>query len=183
MKYRLIAGLICCMFVVSLAACRAPEISPIESPEESPTDLPNQTPSAMPEGSPNEFPQATETPLIDVSSATQQVVENNETASASLNGNWPDNEFTRQLPVLSAGTVSMSLTQSRSFELLASDLSLEEAKEYIDHTIAKGFDQEAEMKDYTQSDIEAYTYSAKNEAGYQVCLSYSVGLLSISMKK
>ncbi|MGI6499162.1 MAG: DUF6591 domain-containing protein [Oscillospiraceae bacterium] len=183
MKSKMAAGLICCIFVLLCAGCEAAELSPAESPSESFAGQASPTPSVLPDPSPAQSPLGSDAPVIDVSTQTQQVVENHETTSASLNGNWPDNEFTRQLPKLSAGTVAMSLTQSRSFELLASNLSLREAKEYIDRTIEKGFDREAEMKDYTHSDIEAYTYDAKNEAGYQVCLSYSVGLLSISVKK
>ncbi len=183
MRYKFFAGLLCCTFLVAiLAACGTSEQKSVESTDGISTDAPSQSPSKAPVESPSE-PIETETSLIDVSTATQHVVENNESSSASLGGKWPENEFTRQLPKLTSGNISMSLTQRSSFELLASDLTLEEAKAYIDGTIEKGFDIEAEMKDYTESGIEAYTYSAKNAAGYEVCLSYSVGLLSISMKK
>lgn len=182
-KMKLLIGFLCCMFLGILAACGTSSVTNTEEiKEDILTAVPSQKPDDLPNASSSIAPEQ-ESMVIDVSAETQKMTGSEESSTASLGGKWPRNEFTNYLPELKAGKISMSLTQGRSFELLASDVSLEEASEYIDAVIENGFSLDASRMDYTESGIEAYTYSANNKEGYHVDLSYSVGLLSISVEK
>lgn len=182
-KFKFVAGFLCCLLFGMLAACGVPAGNDAEDiREELPTLAPSQKQEDLPKAS-ESVPPEQESMIIDVAIETQQVVGHEETGNASFGGRWPENEFTKYLPQLKAGNISMSLTQDHSFELLASDLSLDEVKEYVDKVAEEGFSIDADRKDYAESGIEAYTYVAKNKDGYSIRLSYSVGLLSISVEK
>jgi hypothetical protein len=182
-NFKFVAGFLCCLLVGMLAACGTPAGNDGEDLNENlPTVAPSQEQEEVPEES-ESVPPAQESMIIDVAVETQQVTNHENKGDASFGGSWPKNEFTKYLPQLNAGKISMSLTQDCSFELLASDLSLDEVKEYVDAVAEKGFSIDADRKDYAESGIEAYTYAAKHKDGYAINLSYSVGLLSISVEK
>ena len=189
---RVIKGLLCCILLFWLTACASvyPETTPddtTQAPASNTLPEVSEAPSSDPaepgeSNQPEDHNQASPEPSIIGAASTTSAPEAPDN-SATVSSKWPDNEFTKQIPQLTTGTILMSLTQGNSFELTASDISLEATKEYIDASIAIGFTQNADLHDYTESGIEAYTYSANNQNGYKLCISYSVGLLSLSVEK
>jgi len=96
-------------------------------------------------------------------------------------GNWPNNEFTALLPTPNFET-SFATTSETAFEALVG-ATVEQLREYAEAVKDKGFTIGAETSDETFFGITTFQYKAKNSAGYEVDISYALGLGAITLTK
>ena len=84
---------------------------------------------------------------------------------------WPDNQFTQNLPkpeitILLAGTIG-----DTGFSVTFDDPTPDTVKAYAEQLKQAGYSEGT----YEDGNEEAYTYSAKNAAGYYVMLHWAPG--------
>lgn len=90
-------------------------------------------------------------------------------SAISTSGEWPDNNFTKDLPVPKAGAVTAHDLQEDECMIIMT-WTAEEAKAYAEELKKAGFDQGVEEQDLASMGI--YTYSASN-GEFTVTASYA----------
>jgi len=106
-----------------------------------------------------------------------------EDGMTQFGGQWPDNEFTRQVPKPDFGELLGAVTSEESFYVMFMDTELDEVRAYIETVKAKGFTINAETTDETAMGVTALSYIAENSAGYKVEITSVVGMNSITISK
>ncbi len=101
---------------------------------------------------------------------------------SQLGGNWPDNEFTRVLPVPEIPLVGAS-TQDGEFTALFSTSDVNDIKAYAEKVKAKGFTIDPEEEEQNVMGMTIYTYKASNSDGYEVEVTFAVGTSGIIVRK
>lgn len=178
---KLISFFLAALFCLSLISCKKqpddskPDPAPSEpvtdsqmpeNPEDSKTpDVPgNQNPSSEPAPETPDEPQTPENP-----SEPDQ-------PSVSLSG-WPTSGVAKRIPAPTKGSIEKTIDERTFFRADISGTDMEYGKEYANACRAEGF-----TKDISEDLIEGSTYmfSAENEKGYKVFVSYT-GILIITI--
>ncbi len=90
----------------------------------------------------------------------------------SLGGNWPDNEFTKQVPIPDF-EISMSSDDGSSFTAIFGAITKEQLTNYVEKIKAAGFTEDAEIQDEPVEGMDIYMYTAGNAEGYYIELMYT----------
>lgn len=96
---------------------------------------------------------------------------------------WPDNEFTRQVPMPTFTDVMVTSSED-GVTLIKMSASVEEIKAYAAKAKAQGFTIDANETDQeVMPGYRIYTYTAENAAGYFLNVSFAAGTATISISK
>ena len=96
--------------------------------------------------------------------------------------NWPDNEFTRQLPKPDFEIVSVTSTTA-DFSAMCARVTMEQLREYAREVQEAGFTEDVVIKDENLMDMDFYTFTAKNSYGYQAEISHAMGASTFAVRK
>ena len=96
--------------------------------------------------------------------------------------NWPDNEFTRQLPRPDFEIVSVTSTAA-DFSAMCARVTMEQLREYAREVQEAGFTEGVVIKDENLLDMDFYTFTAKNSSGYQAEISHAMGTSTFAVRK
>ena len=99
-----------------------------------------------------------------------------------LDGNWPKNDFTKQVPEPSFGPTAAN-TQDKSFSVAFVDAKVEDIRNYVEELKAAGFTVNAENKDVEVFGVVAYSYKASNGEGYRVEVTYAQDMCGLIITK
>ncbi len=101
--------------------------------------------------------------------------------TVALNGDWPDNEFTKAVPRPNL-PITASTTEESSFFAIFGETSKEDLKAYAEELIKAGFTQEADTQEQSFGGMDIYSYTAQNSDGLCIELVYTgtQNVLSIS---
>lgn len=99
-----------------------------------------------------------------------------------LDGNWPKNDFTKQVPKPSFGPTAAN-TQEKSFSVAFVDAKVEDIRNYVEELKAAGFTVNAENKDVEVFGVVAYSYKASNGEGYRVEVTYAQDMCGLIITK
>ena len=102
--------------------------------------------------------------------------------SAQLGGNWPDNEFTKQLPKPDFQLAGASLKEDE-FTVGFTSVTVEQVKAYAEKVKASGFTVDAEEEDQNAYGVTVYRYSASNASGYHVEISFAAGVCGLTVNQ
>jgi len=94
---------------------------------------------------------------------------------------WPENEFTKQVPrpkfEVSIGTLTEEGYSALSGALIA------DLKDYVEDLKRAGFNKDAETTDTSAMGFTVYDYQAHNGKGYYVEIGNAMGMSTISITK
>ncbi|MDR1720243.1 MAG: hypothetical protein LBR67_09050 [Dysgonamonadaceae bacterium] len=98
-------------------------------------------------------------------------------AKQTQSAGWPDNEYTKVLPKpdIKCGASGSSVL---GFSVTFDKTTIEKVKEYAEKVKKAGFTANA-----FESGGDSYMYSAENEAGYSVLLSWADGQAGVLISK
>jgi len=96
--------------------------------------------------------------------------------------NWPDNEFTRQLPRPDFEIVSVTSTAA-DFSAMCARVTMEQLREYAREVREAGFSEEVVIKDENLMEMDFYTFTAKNSNGYQAEINHLMGTSTFVVRK
>ncbi len=108
--------------------------------------------------------------------------QNDNGQGAQIGGEWPDNEFTRLLPRPDFPLSGSALTES-DFTAAFNSVDVDSIRAYADRVKAKGFTVDAEETDQNVYGVTLYTYSAYNDEGYQVEITFASGTCGVTVSK
>ncbi len=97
-------------------------------------------------------------------------------------GTWPDNAFTKLLPVPNL-PLWFASTESEKFSAAFENVTVDQIRSYADQIRAYGFSLEPETVEENTNGRPAYSYRAKNRAGYTVTVSFTGGTGSVVLEK
>ena len=95
---------------------------------------------------------------------------------------WPDNEFTKQVPEPPFSLLTAS-EDDGTFTAAFRNVTDGQIRDYVEKVKAAGFTEDPELQDETVMGIAIYSYTASNAAGYTVTVALSSGMGSISISK
>ncbi|MDR1927519.1 MAG: hypothetical protein LBQ33_02640, partial [Oscillospiraceae bacterium] len=95
---------------------------------------------------------------------------------------WPENEFTKQVPKPDFD-VAFGGTSDSEFSVLCANASVDALRDYTKQLKKKGFDKNAETTDESVFGMTTYSYSAENGKGYAVEVASALGMNVITIKK
>ncbi len=110
------------------------------------------------------------------------VIKGSDGSEGQLGGNWPENEFTKLLPKPDFALLAASTTEY-DFSVGFENVTAEQVKDYVERVKANGFTLDAETTDQETMGMEIYMYTAKNEAGYTVTVTFTAGISSVVVEK
>ena len=103
-------------------------------------------------------------------------------ANTQSDANWPDNEFTRVLPK-PGFSFNIQENSGHLFTLMSMAATLDEAKAYVEQLRSAGFTVNANTEETSAMGMAIYTYTASNNAMYNVDLSFVSGMCSLTVTK
>ncbi len=101
---------------------------------------------------------------------------------AQLGGEWPDNEFTRQVPKPEFTLVGAALDND-NFAVAFNNVTLEQIKAYAEKIKDSGFNLNVDVQDKTVLGVTMYTFEADNAAGYHVTIKIVSGVSGLTISK
>jgi hypothetical protein len=99
-----------------------------------------------------------------------------------LDGNWPDNEFTKQVPKPKFQPTAANI-QDKTFSVAFVDTKVEDIRDYVEELKKAGFTVDATNKDVEMFGMAAYSYTASNGAGYKVEVTYAADMCGMTITK
>ncbi len=99
-----------------------------------------------------------------------------------LDGNWPENEFTKQVPKPSFDATAAN-TQEKSFSVAFVDTNVDDIRAYVAELKNAGFTVDASNKDVEVFGVVAYSYKASNGAGYSVEVTFAEKMCGLTITK
>jgi len=96
--------------------------------------------------------------------------------------NWPDNEFTRQLPKPDFEIASVT-TREIDFSAVCAGVTVEQLREYAQKLQKAGFTEDIVVNDENLMDMDFYTFTAKNSRGYQAEINHAMGTSTFAVSK
>ena len=99
-----------------------------------------------------------------------------------LDGDWPENEFTKQVPKPSFDATAAN-TQDKSFSVAFVDTNVEDIRAYVEELKNAGFTVDASNKDVAVFGVVAYSYKASNGAGYRVEVTFAEKMCGMTITK
>ena len=109
-------------------------------------------------------------------------VEAKEGEIEELDGDWPENEFTKQVPKPSFDATAAN-TQDKSFSVAFVDTNVEVIRAYVEELKNAGFTVDASSKDVEVFGVVAYSYKASNGAGYRVEVTFAEKMCGMTITK
>ena len=101
-----------------------------------------------------------------------------------LGGEWPDNEYTKQLPKPSFGIFAAMVDDAEgTFGVTFADGDLDGIKAYVETVKASGFTINAETSGDSVAGLNMYSFMAENEAGYTVEILHTQGMSALHITK
>ena len=101
--------------------------------------------------------------------------------SNQYGGNWPDNEFTKQVPDPGFDVHSVT-TNSNSCNITFSNTTIDQLKGYVETIKASGFTTVLTRETETRGMIH-YLYSARNANGYEIVVTKSISYSILAINK
>ena len=98
-------------------------------------------------------------------------------------GDWPDNEFTKQIPKPKMKTALASIVDGAFSVIFSEDVTLDALRDYVDELKSAGFNNDVELTDETIMGIVIYSFTANNSNGYNVNVYYSGGIAGMAVTK
>ena len=99
-----------------------------------------------------------------------------------LDGNWPENEFTKQVPKPDFQPTAAN-TQEKSFSVAFVNAKVEDIRNYVEELKKAGFTVNATNKDVEVFGVVAYAYTASNGNGYKVEVTYAQDMCGMTITK
>ncbi|MBP3595083.1 MAG: hypothetical protein J6J44_11180 [Lachnospiraceae bacterium] len=109
-------------------------------------------------------------------------VEAKEGEIEELDGDWPENEFTKQVPKPSFDATAAN-TQEKSFSVAFVDTNVDDIRAYVEELKNAGFTVNATNKDVEVFGVVAYSYKASNGAGYSVEVTFAEKMCGLTITK
>lgn len=103
-------------------------------------------------------------------------------SSAQLGGSWPDNEYTRQIPA-PGFSILAAREDEDAFTASFTGVTVDRVRAYTEKVKAAGFTVDSELQDETVMGMSVYSYSASNENGFTLSISFSAGMASIEISR
>ena len=99
----------------------------------------------------------------------------------STDGKWPDNELTKLLPKPDFD-IGTTIDTTNSIVVTAT-ATVEQAKAYAEACKGKGFTINEETEDMAMSGMVIFVYTAENNAGYMLSITFTSGSTTIMLEK
>lgn len=106
-----------------------------------------------------------------------------EDGEGQYGGEWPNNKYTQMVPKPNFGTVMATYIENDSCNVTLCDVTVDQMKAYASKVKQQGFNIDVEVEDSTAFGVTIYSYSARNKKGYEVEVSFAVGLGNITIEK
>ena len=103
-------------------------------------------------------------------------------AGVDVGDDWPDNEYTRQIPRGYFGGQKI-MSSDNGVAIVSTASSVTDARGYVIALKNAGFTANASESDRNVAGMDIYTYSADNSQGYRVNVSFTAGVLSVSVSR
>ena len=95
---------------------------------------------------------------------------------------WPDNEFTKQLPKPDFENI-MVVTDEESMTVVAMNSTVEEAREYAEKLKKAGFTESLDENERKVEGAVVYSFTASNGKGYEISMIHTSGMTNVSISK
>ncbi len=120
----------------------------------------------------------------DTTSEADEALENglSDMAGIKVGEDWPDNEYTRQIPRGYFGEQKI-MNAENGVAIVSTSASLSDAKGYVISLKNAGFTENVSENDQTIGGMASYMFSADNGRGYRVNVSYTGTVLTVSVSK
>ena len=105
-----------------------------------------------------------------------------EDGTLQMGGDWPDNEFTKQVPKPDFA-ISLAGGEGGSFGITFIDASIEQIKAYVEQVKAAGFTINPQTEDMEAGGMVIYSFTAQNADGYTVTVFSASGMTGMSIEK
>jgi len=102
-----------------------------------------------------------------------------EQIASIFSAQWPENEFTRQVPKPDFEVGLGATATETEFSFICVGTSLDQLREYVKELQQAGFTKNAESTDM----LGMYSYTANNGRGYAVTVSSVLGIHTLSISK
>ena len=103
-------------------------------------------------------------------------------ADMQAGGDWPDNEYTRRIPRPDFHVNSVTQAEN-AFNISFGETEVAQLRAYVRKLRAAGFTIDPRIEDQTSLGIVAYSYTAKDAAGYEVNIYSAGGTRGLTLKK
>jgi len=103
-------------------------------------------------------------------------------SQTQVGGGWPDNEFTKLLPVPEMTVTGTEVTEN-GFTAVFIGADADSIKAYAEKVKAKGFVNDAHTEDQQIAGVTIYNYTASNSDGYTVEVFFASGSGGINLTK
>ncbi len=110
------------------------------------------------------------------------VMQGEEGERASIGGDWPDNEFTRQIPMPEFG-IGIISEDADSFTATFTDATIEQIREYTEQVKAAGFTIDAATEDMEVMEMVIFSYTAQNADGYEINVFSAQGTNGLELRR
>lgn len=110
------------------------------------------------------------------------VITNEDGSTGQLGGEWPSNEFTKQVPKPPFELTAAS-TEESAFSVAFLGVDLDDLRDYVEELKDKGFTKDVESEDTEAFGIVMFTYAASNSKGYRVEVTSAVGVCGMTITK
>ena len=97
-------------------------------------------------------------------------------------GNWPENEYTKQVPMPDLDMI-MNSTENREFTAVFAGATMDAVKAYVEQVKAAGFTIGADTEEMKMMGMEIYSYTAKNADGYHIEVAMASGMMTVTISK
>jgi len=147
-----------------------------------PKDAVETTTAAGPEISLPEFPTATNPPANGNETQPPSPGEWNFGEGTVFTEQWPDNEFTRQVPKPGFELSAIGVTTAEGFVAMFVNVEPQQLRDYVKDLQNAGFTKDAETTDESVVGMYVFTYKAGSSRGYtvEVVSSFVVNTITIS---
>ena len=110
------------------------------------------------------------------------VVTNEDGSTGQLGGDWPSNDYTKQVPKPPFGLTAAS-TDEYGFNVAFIGVDLEDLRDYVEELKDKGFTKDVESEDTETFGIVIFSYAASNSKGYRVEVTSAMGMCGMTITK
>lgn len=97
-------------------------------------------------------------------------------------GNWPENEFTKQLPKPEMELLGAN-TEDGEFNVAFANATIDDIRAYAEKVKAAGFDKDVDVQDQDVMGMTIYAFNATNAVGYSVSVFYAAGTGGVTVTK
>ena len=110
------------------------------------------------------------------------VITNEDGSTGQLGGDWPENEYTKQVPKPPFGLTAAG-TDEYGFSVAFIGVETDDLRDYVEKLKDKGFTKDVESEDTEMFGIVMFTYAASNSKGYRVEVTSAMGVCGMTITK